>query len=193
MGISWMDAVLHTTSMHRSLEAVPGLRRASRRAASRPRGVAALPSPSRLADTLAEMLSMVSRSLAAWGKSRRSTGASSRDSPSASPDRRMTSITPVHRQSIPAMDRASCTAAEAPSTAAEATAGPRPVASPHRMERTTIPVQITVIVMPIPPLVPSIRGQLENHVCWKTRNLQKNPAHNLFSTKILHFSPHFAR
>ena len=80
VGMSWMEAVLHTTSMHRLSEAVPGLDRARRRAASRPRGVAALPSPSRLADTLAEMLSMASRSRAAWGNSWRRMGDSSRDS-----------------------------------------------------------------------------------------------------------------
>lgn len=46
------------------------------------------------------------------------------------------------------MDRHSSTAAAAPSMAAAATAGPFPVARPHRMETTTIPVQITVIAIP---------------------------------------------
>lgn len=87
------------------------------RAASSPRGVAAFPSPRRLAETLAEMLSITARSRAIWGKSRRSTGPSRRDSRSARPDRRMTSITPVHRHIIPAMERHSSTAAEVPSTA----------------------------------------------------------------------------
>ena len=91
------------------------------------------------------------------------------------------------------MDRASCTAADVPSTAAAATSGPRPVARPHRMEITTIPVQITVIVKLSTPLLSIYTRQLENHVWEKTNNLQKNPAHNLFSTKFLHFSPHFAR
>ena len=48
------------------------------------------------------------------------------------------------------MDKASSTAAEAPSAAAAATAGPRPVASPHRMEMATIPVQIAVMVIDPP-------------------------------------------
>ena len=147
-----MEAVLHTTSMHSASEATPGLQRLIRRAASSPRGVAALPSPSKLADTLAAMLSMVSRSRATWGKSSRSIGRSSRDSFSASPDRRITSITPVHRHSIPAMDRHSSTAAWVPSTAAAATWADCPVASPHRMESTTIPVQRIVIVIPLSPL-----------------------------------------
>ena len=80
VGMSWREAVLHTTSIHRLSEATPGLCRTSRLAASSPSGVAALPSPSRLAETLAEMLSMAARSPAAWGNSRRSTGASSRES-----------------------------------------------------------------------------------------------------------------
>ena len=46
----------------------------------------------------------------------------------------MTSITPVHRHIIPAMERHSSTAAEVPSTAAAATSGPRPVARPHSTE-----------------------------------------------------------
>ena len=67
VGMSWMEAVLHTTSMHRPSEATPGERRLIRRAASRPRGVAALPRPSRLADTLAEMVSITAASPAKSG------------------------------------------------------------------------------------------------------------------------------
>ena len=33
VGMSWMEAVLHTTSMHRESEATPGVRRLIRRAA----------------------------------------------------------------------------------------------------------------------------------------------------------------
>ena len=111
VGISWMEAVLHTTSMHMASDAVPGLFRSIRRTASMPRGVAALPSPSRLADTLAEMLSITPRSPDTWGNRADSTGRSSRDSPSARPERRMISITPVHRHSMPAMETHSSTAA----------------------------------------------------------------------------------
>ena len=104
VGISWMDAVLHTTSMHKLSLATPGVRRLIRRAASSPRGVAALPSPSRLAETLAAMVSMVPRSPAKSGNSRRRMGRSRRASFSASPARCMTSITPIHRQRTPAME-----------------------------------------------------------------------------------------
>ena len=67
VGMSWMDAVLHTTSMHSGSDATPGVRLLIRRAAWMPRGGAALPRPRRLAETLAEMLSMVSRSAANSG------------------------------------------------------------------------------------------------------------------------------
>ena len=43
------------------------------------------------------------------GYSRRRAGRSSRDSPRASPDRSITSITPIHRHSTPIMDRHSST------------------------------------------------------------------------------------
>ena len=122
VGMSWMEAVLHTTSIHMASEAVPGLRRPIFLAASMPSGVAAFPSPSRLADTLAAMLSMISRSRAVWGKISPSTGRSSRDSFSARPERRMISITPVQRHIIPAREIHSSIAPWAPSTAAAATA-----------------------------------------------------------------------
>lgn len=59
-----MEAVLHTTSMHSASEATPGLFRLIFLAASNPNGVAALPNPSRFADTFAEMLSIMSLSSA---------------------------------------------------------------------------------------------------------------------------------
>ena len=62
VGMSWREAVLVTTSMQRPSDAVPGLRRAISRAASSPRGVAALPRPSRLADTFPDSAARVSGS-----------------------------------------------------------------------------------------------------------------------------------
>ena len=62
-----MEAVLHTTSMQSASLATPGVLRLIFRAASRPRGVAALPSPSKLADTLAAMVSITSLSRAKAG------------------------------------------------------------------------------------------------------------------------------
>ena len=71
--------------------------------------------------------------------------------PEDRPERFMISMTPIHRQSTPAMARHRSTAAPAPSSAAAPTAAPLPVASPHRMEMTTIPVQIAAIAMPSAP------------------------------------------
>ena len=64
----------------------------------------------------------------------------------------MISMTPIHRHSTPARERHSSTAPAAPSMAAVATAGPRPVASPHRMDTRTIPVQMIDIAMSHTPL-----------------------------------------
>ena len=62
-----MEAVLHTTSMHRLSDATPGERLAMSRAASSPKGVAALPNPSRLAETLALTASITGSSPAKSG------------------------------------------------------------------------------------------------------------------------------
>ena len=70
VGISWMEAVLQTTSIHRLSLAMPGVRPAIRLAASMPKGVAAFPRPRRLAETLAAMVSITPRSRAKSGKSR---------------------------------------------------------------------------------------------------------------------------
>ena len=61
VGSSWMEAVFSTTSRHSSSLAVPSAPRAMRRAARIPSGVAALPSPKRLAEMLADTaLSVIS-------------------------------------------------------------------------------------------------------------------------------------
>ena len=57
VGRSWMEAVLSTTNLHSSPSARPLVCLAMRRAAWMPRGVAALPRPSRFADTLPERAS----------------------------------------------------------------------------------------------------------------------------------------
>lgn len=76
-----MEAVLSTTSRQSSSLATPSQPRAILRAARIPRGVAALPSPSRLAETLAETAASVSPSRLAWGSSRRKMGRKARASP----------------------------------------------------------------------------------------------------------------
>lgn len=141
VGINWMEAVLHTTNIQSPSEATPGVRRAMSLDASRPRGVAAFPSPRRFAEIFAETASMTSLSSAKEGKRRRSNGRNNRESRAARPQRRMTSMTPVHRQSSPAMERQSSTPCAAPETAAAPTASPFPVRRPQTSEITIIPTQ----------------------------------------------------
>ena len=194
VGISWMDAVLHTTSMHKLSLATPGVRRLIRRAASSPRGVAALPSPSRLAETLAAMVSMVPRSPAKSGNSRRRMGRSRRASFSASPARCMTSITPIHRQRTPAMEIPSSMADAAPSSAADASSPWLPIARAQSRESAVIPVQITVIAMVSPPRCPpSAPGCSRSTLCVFRKN-HSFPYFPLFSWKrqvSIDFLPHF--
>ena len=151
-GSSWMEAVFSTTSRHSSSLATPPQPRAIRRAAWIPRGVAALPSPSRLADTLADRAARVCSSRLARGISRRSSGRNTRARPADRPQAFMISMTPLHRHSTPAMETESSTAEAAPSMAASATASSRPVSSPNTRDSTTIPVQIQVIAIRSPPV-----------------------------------------
>ena len=156
-GSSWMEAVFSTTSRHSSSLAVPPQPRAIRRAAWMPSGVAALPSPSRLADTLADRAARVASSRLARGIRRRRTGRKARASPPDRPQTFMISMTPLHRHSTPAMETLSSTAEEAPSMAASATASSRPVSRPKIRDSTTIPLQIQVIAMRFFP--PSSRAR----------------------------------
>lgn len=71
------------------------------RAARMPMGVAAFPSPNRLAETLDAREESISLSRAERGKSRRKTGESARERASSTPARRNTSITPLQRQMSP--------------------------------------------------------------------------------------------
>ncbi len=76
----------------------------------------------------------------------------------------MISMTPIHRHSTPARERHSSTPAAAPSMAAAATAGPRPVSRPHTTAAVTIAVQITDIAIPAPPFSPCIWDGLGENV-----------------------------
>jgi hypothetical protein len=146
-GISWMEAVLQTTSMHISSEATPPAVRFMAFAARMPMGVAAFPSPNRFADTLAESGVMTVSSLRKPGKRSPSTGRSRRESPAAIPARRIISIRPAQRQRAPAMYRQRLTAAAAPSREAEATASPRPVAAEQMTAAATMMTQMTDIAI----------------------------------------------
>ena len=119
-----------------------------------PQGVAALPSPSRLALTLALTASSTGRLSRNSGYSRRSTGSSRVRSFWVRPLRFITSSTPLQRQSIPAMDRHRVTALWAPSAAAWDTWGRWPVIRPQSTEITTMATQNTVIAISVPPVHP---------------------------------------
>ena len=105
-GISCTEAVFSTTKRHSSSEA-SARPSAIRTAARMPMGVAALPSPSKLADTLALRAARVSRSCQAFGKSRERMGESSRDSFSEAPLYSISRETPHQRHIGPAMESAS--------------------------------------------------------------------------------------
>ena len=147
-----MEAVLSTTSLHSSSSARPLVCLAMRRAAWMPRGVAALPRPSRFADTLPERASSVSGSRDARGSRRLRTGRNSRPRASARPQALITPITPLHRHSTPAMCRHSSTAAAAPSRAAFPTAPTVPFIRPKTTDAVTISVHTQAIAIPIPPV-----------------------------------------
>ena len=83
----------------------------------------------------------------------------------------------------------SSTAADAPSTAAAATSGPRPVARPHKMDTTIIPVQITVMVKIHHLFCPWIRPQLEKHVCCDGKIYRKIQPKTAFGRNFYIFSP----
>ena len=142
-----MDAVFSTTRRHSSSLAVPPQPAAIRCAARIPSGVAALPSPSRLADTLADTAASVSASRLARGRMRRSRGRNRRASPRVRPPRSITVMTPDHRHSAPAMDSVSSTAADAPFMAAAVTAGSIPCTAPHTSAAVTISVHTRPIAM----------------------------------------------
>ena len=147
-----MEAVFSTTSRHSSFPAVPGRseRRAIPCAAFMPMGVAALPRPRKLAETFAASASSVSVSCEARGKSLPSAGRSSLDSADMTPERRMTSMTPHHRQIRPPVPIITCTAAGAPSSAARPVSAPFPLSAPHTMDTTRAAAHILDILF-IPP------------------------------------------
>ena len=85
VGMSCMEAVFITTRRQSSSEAAPSESRAMPEAARMPTGVAALPRPSKLAETLEARADMVSQSWAERGNSRVSRGESARERASSAP------------------------------------------------------------------------------------------------------------
>ena len=107
--------------------------------------------PSKLADTLAAMLSMVSPVPGYLGKEQPEHRSKQPGQLSCQPGPPHHLHHPGPQAQHPRDGQAQLHAAWVPSTAAAATWADCPVASPHRMESTTIPVQRIVIVIPLSP------------------------------------------
>ena len=148
---------------------------AIRRTACMPRGVAALPSPSRLADTFPDRAARVSGSLQARGSRRPSRGRNRRLRPSISPQAFIMDMTPLHRHITPAIFKHSCTAAAAPSMAAFPTAPMVPLSIPYATDNTTIPVhtQAIAILVTLPLLFPASSGAVPLYIAQAGQNMQK--------------------
>ena len=143
-GMSWMDAVLITTNITIPSSAVPGFpeREAISFIAASPSGVAAFPNPSRFAARFIEIASCTGGSCAYFGNSLRSSGANRRASTSVRPPASAIFISPVHRQSIPVMEKTSSTALCAPEIAAADNSSIRPVSAAHKKLKPIIAAQI---------------------------------------------------
>ena len=149
-GISWIDAVLSTIKRQRLSEAVPPQPLAMRLAAWMPRGVAALPMPSRFAEILAEIAESVTGSPAASGNNFRSSGRKAAARICDRPLRSMISKTPLHRQITPSSPTHNVTASLAPERAAALTASMVPLYMPNSTETATIAVKIHAIAIKPP-------------------------------------------
>ena len=114
-GINWTLLVLITRKVHMASVAVPffSLRRFSSSMAFSPRGVAALPSPSILAEMFMIMAPMAGCSGGTSGKSRIITGFRERASVETSPDCSAIFIRPSQRAMMPIRPMASSTAIRA--------------------------------------------------------------------------------
>ena len=134
VGMSWIEAVLSTTKRHSSSEAGPP-RPAMARAARIPAGVAALPKPRRFALTFSETAAISSRSIPAFGKSRFSRGPKALARAAEIPQRSISSITPLHRQTPPESAIQKRSASSAPSMTAAPAAWVLPETGEKRVEK----------------------------------------------------------
>ena len=146
-----MEAEFNTIRRHSSSDACPGLRAANRLAASIPGGVAALPSPRKLAQIL--VLKAPARALSSRveGNSRCITGRSSRESFSVSPNLSMARPIPAQRHSDPAMEIARVTPLCAPCITAAESADARPLTAAQTTEAQTSAAHTQLITIKNPP------------------------------------------
>lgn len=144
VGMSWREAVFIATKVTMALLALSlwGFNFCSSRMAARPRGVAALPRPSRLAERFMEMACMAGLPCGTVGNSHRVRGRSSRANASVRRQRRAISIRPLHRHSIPVRAMARLTASPQPESAAAESASIRPVKAAVTTEKISRAVRI---------------------------------------------------
>ena len=153
VGSSWMDAVFITTSRQSwSVARVASDGSRSRPAARMPMGVAALPSPRRLAVTFALRCPASSGSRRLWGKRNPRIGERTRASTAVIPTRSISFPRPAQRASGPAVATHSSTAWTAPLVRAAAVSAPRPVQMPKTAPHTTETAQNHPKIMRIPPI-----------------------------------------
>lgn len=141
VGRSWREAVLQTMKRQREGVAMPFALAERLLAAFSPRGVAALPSPRRLAEKLAEISPRILGSFFSSGKRKERRGERSFASFSVRLHWVRTSMIPVQRQMVPVMEMQRLTAEEAPSREALATWSVVPVRNAKRTEREIMAVQ----------------------------------------------------
>lgn len=157
-GINWIDAVFSTIRRQSSSPATLSFRfTASRRAAWIPMGVAAFPSPRKLAQIFALKLQEREGSVLLEGNSLSNSGFRSLDKNPVTPAFSITFPIPLQRQMVPAMDMASVTPACAPCGIAAATSLPLPNNNAVIKEIATIPVKIQLITMSTPPVMQIMR------------------------------------
>ena len=129
VGMSWREAVFIATKVTMALLALSlwGFNFCSSRMAARPKGVAALPRPSRLAERFMQMACIAGLPCGTVGNSHRVRGCSSRANASVRRQRRAISIRPLHRHSMPVRAMTRLTASPQPESAAAESASIRPV------------------------------------------------------------------
>ena len=148
VGMSWREAVFIATKVTMALLALSlwGFNFCSSRMAARPKGVAALPRPSRLAERFMEMACMAGLPCGTVGNSHRVRGRSSRANASVRRQRRAISIRPLHRHSIPVRAMTRLTASPQPESAAAESASIRPVKAAVTTEKISRAVRIPFIM-----------------------------------------------
>ena len=154
VGISCREAVFSTTKVTMALLAVSFCRFSfcSSCMAASPSGVAALPSPSRLAERFIQMACRAGPPAGSSGNSRRVSGRNRRATASVSRHCWAIFIRPHHRHSIPVREMTSVTASPQPESAAAESASIFPPKAALTTEKISIPTNTAFIMADLSPL-----------------------------------------